>query len=214
MDDKIFVANVKRILRDCIENLDTVKWMFLMNPERDFTRDRKITFEGFINICLQMEGGALQNELLKYFDFSEDTPTKSAFCQQRAKVRPEALEFLFCMFTEVLLDFGAPKTFKGFRLLACDGSDINIPFNPEDVESFHQNGKKRGYNQLHLNALFDVLNGIYIDCVLESDRKCHERCAFNTMIDRLGLTLKLPAIIIADRGYESYNVFAHLSAQR
>ena len=109
MDDKEFVANVKRILKECIENLDSVKWMFIINPEKDFTRDRKISFEKFINICLQMEGGALQNELLKYFNFSDDTPTKSAFCQQRAKVRPEALEFLFCMFTEILLDLDNMK---------------------------------------------------------------------------------------------------------
>ncbi len=68
MDDKEFVANVKRILKECIENLDSVKWMFIINPEKDFTRDRKISFEKFINICLQMEGGALQNELLKYFN--------------------------------------------------------------------------------------------------------------------------------------------------
>ena len=210
MEDKEFVANVKRILKECIENLDSVKWMFVMNPEKDFTRDRKISFEKFINICLQMEGGTLQNELLKYFNFSDDTPTKSAFCQQRAKVHPEALEFLFRMFTEILLDLGAPKTFRGFRLLACDGSDINIPYNPMDAESFHQCADKRGYNQLHLNAFFDILNGIYVDCILESDRKSHERYAFNTMIDRLGLSLKIPAIIMADRGYEAYNTFAHL----
>ena len=210
MDDEAFVANVRRILKPCIEDLDSVKWMFVTNPDKDFTRNRKISFENFINICLQMESGALQNELLKYYNYSEDTPTKSAFCQQRAKVRPEALEFLFRIFTEILLDLGTPKTFKGFRLLACDGSDINIPYNPEDAESFHQCANKKGYNQLHLNAFFDILNGIYVDCILKPDRKSHERCAFNTMIDRLSLNLKTQSILIADRGYESYNVFAHL----
>ena len=131
-----------------------------------------------------MDGGALQNELIKYYDFSEDTPTKSAFCQQRAKVSPEALRFLFCIFTEMLMGIDKPKTFQGYLLLACDGTDINIPYNPSDKESFHQNADKKGYNQLHLNAFFDILNGIYVDCVLEPDRKSHERAAFNTMIDR------------------------------
>ena len=155
-----------------------------------------------------MDGGSLQNELMKHFDFKDDTPTKSAFCQQRAKVSPEALKFLFCIFTETLIGIDAPKTFKGYRLLACDSSDINIPYNPEDTESYHQNADKRGYNQLHLNTFFDILNGIYIDCVLEPDRKSHERQAFNTMIDRLSLNAK--AIIMADSGYEGYNLFAHL----
>ena len=102
----------------------------------------------------------------------------------------------------------APRTFRGYRLLACNGSDINVPYNPQDRESFHQNADKKGYNQLHLNAFFDILNGIYVDCILEPDRKSHERKAFNTMVDRL--RLDTPAIIMADRGYESYNLLAHL----
>ena len=208
MNDQSYVAAVKEALKNCIAELDSIKWLYLMNPDKDFTRDRKITFEKFINICLQMDGGALQNELMKHFNFSEETPTKSAFCQQRAKVSPEALKFLFCIFTEMVMDIDAPKTFRGYRLLACDGSDINIPYNPDDTESYHQNADKRGYNQLHLNAFFDILNGIYIDCVLEPDRKSHERQAFNTMIDRL--SIDTPVIIMADRGYESYNLFAHL----
>ena len=132
MNDQTYVTAVKKALIDCIEKLDSNKDLFLENPGKDFTRNRKISFEKFINICLQMEGGSLQNELMKYFDFSEDTPTKSAFCQQRAKVSPEALKFLFCIFTETLMGIDAPKTFNGYRLLACDGSDINIPYNKED----------------------------------------------------------------------------------
>ncbi len=135
-------------------------------------------------------------------------PTKSAFCQQRAKVSSEAFQFLFHFFTERLMELDAPKTFRGYRLLACDGSDINIPYNPLDLETYHQNADKKGYNQLHPNAFFDILNGIYTDCVLEPDRKCHERAAFNVMVDRYKPTV--PAIIMADRGYEGYNVFAHL----
>ena len=208
MNDQTYAASIKRILKDCIAQLDSVKTLFLNDPEKDFTRNRKITFETFINICLQMEGGALQNELIKYYDFSEDTPTKSAFCQQRAKVSPEALKFLYCIFTDMIIKLEMPKSFMGYRLLACDGSDINIPYNPGDQESFQQNGDKKGFNQLHLNAFFDILNGIYVDCVLEPDRKSHEREAFNIMIDRLSSVI--PSIIMADRGYESYNLFAHL----
>ena len=210
MDDEFYATRVKQALKDCIARLDDVKWMFVRNPEKDFTRNRIITFKEFINICLQMEGSNLQDELLNYYECVDNTPTKSAFCQQRSKVLPTALEFLFCLFTEILLDLDAPKTFRGYRILACDGSDINIPYNLDDPETYHQNGDKRGYNQLHLNAFFDVLNGIYIDCVLEPDRKSHERCAFNTMVDRLSQTVKTPVIITADRGYESYNLFAHL----
>jgi hypothetical protein len=127
---------------------------------------------------------------------------------QCAKVSPDAFKFLFSIFTESLTDIDVPKTFRGYRLLACDGSDINIPYNLEDAESFHQNPDRRRYNQLHLNAFYNILNGIYIDCILEPDLKSHERQAFNTMIDCM--SPDSPVIVMADRGYESYNLFAHL----
>lgn len=208
MNDNSYALELKELLVNCIEQLVSEKRRFLKNPERDFSRNRKITFEDFINICLQMEGGALQNELLKYFNFSEALPTKSAFCQQRGKVSPEALEYLFCMFTEKLRLSDGLNTFMGYRIIAGDGSDVNTPYNPKDQETFHQSTDKKGYNQLHLNALYDVLNDLYIDCILEPEKKSHERHAFNTMLDRF--TSDIRAIIVADRGYESYNVFAHL----
>ena len=152
MNDRTYAMNVKEALKNCISQLDSIKYLFLNNPEKDFTRERKISFEQFINICLQMDGGALQNELIKYYDFSEDTPTKSAFCQQRAKVSPEALRFLFCIFTEMLMGIDKPKTFQGYLLLACDGTDINIPYNPSDKESFHQNAiQGRGFRLSQVN---------------------------------------------------------------
>ena len=208
MEDRIYATTVKQTLLNAIDTIDDNKWFFVKNPEKNFTRNRKISFKEVINMCLQLEGGSLQNEMLKYFDFSYDTPTKSAYCQQRAKVYPQALKCLFFLFTEDVMALGDMKTFHGYRLLAGDGSDVNIPYNPEDTETFHKAKGKRGYNQLHLNAFYDILNGIYPDVVLEPDRKSHERCAFNTMIDRHPKDSK--SIIMGDRGYEGYNLFAHI----
>ena len=39
-----------------------------------------------------MESGSITNELLNYFDISPETPTASAFVQQRNKLKPEAFE--------------------------------------------------------------------------------------------------------------------------
>lgn len=154
MNDQAYARTVKKTLLDCIADLDFVKWLFLKHPETDFTRDRKFSFQKLVKIMLLIDGGSLQNELMKYFSFADDTPTKSAFCQQRAKVLPEAIRFLFSIFTERLEALDTPKLFHGYRILAADGSDINILYNPLDTETFHKNGDNRGYNQLHLNAFY------------------------------------------------------------
>lgn len=210
--DNIVAMNIpeftQNALKACISELDQVKDLFLRNPGIDFTRNRKITFKSFIECCLQMEGGALQNELLKYYSFDVETPTKSAFIQQRSKVLPEAFEFLFITFIQKVSNYLSLRTFQKYRVIAVDGSDINIPYNPSDLESFHQNGDKKGYNQLHLNVLHDVLNGFYVDAVLEPDKKCHERAAFIKMVDRNYIVD--PCVYMGDRGYEGWKVFAHI----
>ena len=207
-----FAWRVKEKLYACIGLLDLNKNQFLSDPEKDFTRNRKLPFQECVKFILRMGSGALQNELLEYFDYDDETPYKSAFCQQRAKIHPDAFMRLFFDFTALLREEPEmQKTWKGFTVVGCDGSDINIAFNPADKETFIENGVKKGYNQLHLNVFYDILNGIYLDAILEPDRKSHERFACITMLDRWNtFPHHNPLLLMADRGYEGYNVFAHV----
>ena len=207
MTDQIRAEHIYNILMDSIRNLDSVKYLFLRNPATDFTRNRKIPFDKVILFHLLLSDKTLQNELLQYYNDSAVTPTKSALCQQRDKILPEAFEFLFRLFTEELMKLPDLQTMKGHQMLATDGSGVNSPYNPDDTDSFHQNGDKKGYNQHHLNCLYDLVNDTYTDAIV-TGCKADERDALITMIHRRQSSV--PAIIIADRGYESYNVFAHM----
>ena len=61
-------------------------------------------------------------------------------------------------------------------------------------------------NKLHLNAFYDVLNRIYTDVLVQTAADYNESRACATMIDRSKLE---NVILVADRGYENYNIFAH-----
>ena len=61
-------------------------------------------------------------------------------------------------------------------------------------------------NKLHLNAFYDVLNRIYTDVLVQTAADYNESRACATMIDRSKLE---HVILVADRGYENYNIFAH-----
>ena len=61
-------------------------------------------------------------------------------------------------------------------------------------------------NKLHLNAFYDVLNRIYTDVLVQTAADYNEFRACATMIDRPKLE---NVILVADRGYENYNIFAH-----
>ncbi len=40
---------------------------FVKNPGKDFSRERKLTFETVINLLLSMGGNSIYKELLEYF---------------------------------------------------------------------------------------------------------------------------------------------------
>ena len=208
MENQNYAEAVHNAYAQCVEALERNKAQFLDHPEKDFSRERKITFLSCVRFCVEAGGGALQNELLKFFSFDQMTPTKSAFCQQRGKISSEAFACLFHAFTDRLERMEGAKTSKGYRVLASDGSALNLPYNPSDKETFHENGEKKGYNQIHLNALYDISNGYYADCVLAPEGKVHERVALQEMLARLPDTMK--AILLMDRGFEGYDVLASL----
>lgn len=201
-----FAEKVKAVLLERIHEMSANAWLFVQNPESDFTRKRKLDFETMLQCLIAMESGSLQKELLEMFRFHSDAATASAFYQQREKILPEALEFLFRSFNKA---FEISKTYRGYRLLACDGTSLNIARNPADQENYYQTAPDaKGYNLLHLNAMFDLCERRYTDAIIQPGRTNNECRAMTDMIDRCDSGHK--TIFLADRGYESYNIFAHV----
>ena len=128
------IKMVKRKMDESLEQLCEVSWMFSRQPEKDFTRNRKLSFPKLVSFLLAMEGGTLTTELLKRFGCSPDTASASAFVQQRSKLAPENFPSLFDLFVRKTLPL---KLYKGFRLFAADGSDIQIPNNPGHISSHY-----------------------------------------------------------------------------
>lgn len=202
-----FPKKIKRNLFDSINHLSQMKENFVLCPEKDFTRNRKLSFKKVIMLLISMGSSTVTKELLDYFDFKIDTPTASSLIQQRNKLKPEALLYLL---KDFICKYDANKKFKGHRLIAVDGSKVNIPTNPEDKESYILSNKNsKGYNILQVNALYDLCNKIYLDATIQPYRKMNEHGALITMINRSNLSEK--SIIVADRGYESYNTVAHFN---
>ena len=155
-----------------------------------------------------MEGSSIQKELLKYTDYDSQAASDSAFCQQRKKIRPEAFISLFHRFTQSL---PCKNTYKGYRLLACDGSNLCTSIISDNKKYMPQGGSSNSKcKYLHLNALYDIQNDIYTAIDVEPARIKNEKSALVRMLYEQPKEQK--AIYIADRGYESYNVIAHIDS--
>ena len=116
--------------------------------------------ETVINLLLSMQGGSLKKEL---YDAGVSV-SASAFVQQRDKIPWTVMEEIFESFNSKCKD---TKTYKGYRVLAIDGTTINMARNPKSDSFVIITSTPKGYNQLHVNPLYDVLNKTYQHCVIQ-----------------------------------------------
>ena len=196
---------VKTALFDAIQALTDYKWLFSSRPGRDNTRNRKFPFQNMISSVLAFKAGTLNHEIMDFYGLDPSIGSASAFIQRRAQILPEAFETLLHLFTSKV---DAGKLFRGFRLLAVDGSDLQIAANPDDPDSFFPGtDDQKSYNLLHINAMYDLLQNIYVDAIVQKRRNADESGALIDMVDRSDI---LNALLLADRGYESYNNLAHI----
>ena len=142
---------VKEKLNSAINQLCEVSWMFAKDPARNFTRERKLPLREVISVLLCMEGGSLTSELLRYFGCSQNTASSSAFIQQRQKINEFAFPSLFDMFVK---NTDIPRLYKGYRLFAADGSDVQIPTNPQEKDSFFARSHSKTKQKISLQSEF------------------------------------------------------------
>ena len=200
---------LRGMLHSLIREMGEHTEKYVRQPGRDFTRPRTLTFETVISLLLTMSENSIGKVLIGRFQNSEKTPSASAFVQQRQKLLPAALEALFHRFTALLRP---EKTFHGYRLLAVDGSSLKSAAYPDDPASYRPGTpRQHGWNLWHMNALFDLENGIYTDLIVQKEHEKNECKALCRMAERSRISGKV--ILLADRNYESCNNFAHLERQ-
>ena len=200
------VLTLRERLFSIIRRLGEEPERYARNPGRDFTRKRTLTPEILIYLIVTMDEKSIWKGLLRHFRRRIDTPSASAFVQQRQKLLPSALEDLFHQFSDHLRP---QKKFRGYRLLAADGSSLKSGAYPADKDAYRPGtARQHGWNLFHINALFDLENDIYTDVIVQKEHTKHESRALRQMAVRSVITD--PVILLADRNYEAYNNFACL----
>lgn len=183
----------------------------IYHPDTSFSRRSKFGLSNTVRFILGSGPSTLRNEIRTFFPSTDFSITPSALVQSRAKINSDLFKKIFYDFN---LKYLCNKTFKDFRIIAVDGSKLNIPYNYSDSFSLHKGRKKgngsagKGYNQLHLSTAYDVLEHRYIDSVIKDITQYDEREAMLEMIHHYD---GQKAIFIADRGYEGANLIENLN---
>ena len=181
-----------------------------------FTRIRKITLFMLIMTILERKGLTLSMEIrnFKGLGMIKEKITKTAYLNQRKKLNPGALLELCKYHNRGLYDDGEMKTYKGYLILASDGSDLNIPTTKETLEIYGSSSRKGVKLQaaLGLSCLYDCINRTILTCSIN-------RGKFNEALQAEAHIKEIPelvgdykSIITLDRGYPSLPLLMRLNA--
>ena len=194
--------SIKAILLAAINDLSKTPEKYAVKPGVDFIRNRKLGFKDYMLMFLTMEADCIREELYRFFGRTIDAPSKAAFYRQRKKIREDAFRNLLLAFNRKL----PKKLYNGkYEFWACDGSSCDIFLNPEDKDTYFEPNSKstRGFNQIHINAMFSLLDKRFTDILVQPARKRNEYSAFCSMVDSADIPEHSKVIFFGDRGYTS-----------
>lgn len=181
--------------------------------ETDFTRERKVGFVALVSIILNMVKRSTQieiDEFLKEFSTKDGkciTYTKQSFSEARQKLSSEAFVMLNDEFVKRYYEEDDYKKYKGYRLLAIDGSYIEVPNTAELREHYgyatNSNSIKEVARALS-TTVYDVENKIVIGSLIgRYDDSERELAIKNITRIKDFEQEKIKDLILFDRGYPS-----------
>ena len=180
-----------------------------------FTRNRKLTFPVMIVLMLNLLTRTMQIELDDFFanvlDTDTDSVTKQAFFKARKNILPDAFKELFLMTRDMVLSTNKIKRYKGYRVLAIDGSELRLNKTKENKDIFvPQSRSAENKTNARISLLYDVISNYVIDAqigsigISERDYAIKNLAHFSSICDEKD-------IVIFDRGYPSRDMIATLS---
>jgi hypothetical protein len=179
--------------------------------DKDFIRHRCLPFVTVVLFLLNLVKRSLQDELDQFFNLSRGeavaTPvvTKSAFSQARKKLKAEAFIELNTVQVDYFYTHFPYQTWHGFRLLAVDGSTVQLPATAAIINHF---GLWHSVPVARVSQLFDVLNEVTVEALL-GPKAVGEREYAARHLEQVG-----PGdLVLLDRGYPAFWLFVLIRQQ-
>ena len=191
-------------LKAILKEMESNKNLYVANPQKDFTRKRKVSFYDIMWFLLFIGANSMSEEIRRAFndkDFSYIS--EAAILKSRNKIKLTAFEQLFHKFNATL---EKKQEYKGYRIIAVDGSDFSSLYSA-DSEYATMSNQYGGANRMHVNFAYDILNKNFLDCVIEAKNKADERKGAVRMLSSLAESKKILAIM--DRGFDGLKMIEH-----
>eukprot|EP01008_Symbiontida_sp_HLA12_P002632 NODE_56_length_1541_cov_18.383639_g53_i0.p1 GENE.NODE_56_length_1541_cov_18.383639_g53_i0~~NODE_56_length_1541_cov_18.383639_g53_i0.p1 ORF type:complete len:479 (+),score=104.28 NODE_56_length_1541_cov_18.383639_g53_i0:37-1473(+) len=178
--------------------------------KKDFQRNRLLPFPTLIHYFLSLPKGSYQDELDRFYktmlhlDGFERMVSKEALCKARKKLKHEAFIELNRLSNHFFYENMSPETWRGFNLLAIDGSTLALPDEKEIADHFGvlKPAKGKPRPMARISQMFDVINKNTIHAVISPLENGERELAADHFLNLLPQDL-----LLLDRGYPAYWLF-------
>jgi len=172
--------------------------------DKAFTRERKLPLPTVIVFLLNQIRACLQTELNRFFKVIEGADvavrrvTKGAFCQARKKLSDQAFVALNREAVEGFYRWAPVKRWRGYRLIAFDGTTHRLPQTKTNREHFGiaKGGGDKSAAVARVSCAFDVLNDVVVDASIGPYSKGERKFAVEHL-EHLGSE----DLVLMDQGY-------------
>jgi hypothetical protein len=144
------------------------------------------------------------------------TVSKSAYTQARKNLNHKAFIELSRDIRDKFYEDDNYHTYKGFRLLGVDGSLVTLPNNSDIQKEFNSTNVNNQYKnknkkiiQARVSLLYDLLNSVVIDAIITNSKTSEIKITKDNHLKHVSKN----DLIIFDRGYPSYEMFASINTK-
>ena len=191
-------------LQAILQGMESNKKEYVTNPQKDFTRKRKVNFYDMMWFLLFIGANSMSEEIRRAFNDKKFSHiSEAAILKSRSKIKSVAFEHLFHRFNATLEN---SQEYKGYKIIAVDGSDFSSLYSA-DSEYATISNQYGGANRMHITSAYDILNKNFLDCMIEAKNKADERKGAVTMLSSLAESEKILAIM--DRGFDGLKMIEH-----
>jgi hypothetical protein len=181
---------------------------------KDFVRERVLTFPITVLFLINLAKKSLQVSLNEFCDTSDLLKvTKQAFSKARKKLSPKTFILLNRKLVQEYYSDNTYSTWKGFRVLAVDGSDLQVPQTTDLKKEFGTASNQTGSTlaMAKISYIYDVFNRITLDAQIDRYKTSEGELAVRHIEAMKQLQRNMVRdLCLFDRGYPSLWLFFYL----
>lgn len=185
---------------------------------KNFVRERVLTFPVLVTFLINLAKKSLQISLNEFCKMSDLLCiTKQAFSKARKKLSPKTFVLLNRKLIEEYYTDNTYSTWKGYRVIAVDGSDIQLP---QILNIKNQFGTAKGRQgptlaMSKISYAYDVLNKLTLNAQIGRCKDSERALAMNHVEEIQQLDHdKTNDLYLFDRGYPSLGLLFYLSSKK